>query len=185
MKTQKYISFRRLALGLAGFLLGISIYNWNTRNLGDQMPMPFGVGASVVLSGSMEPALQVDDLVVIRETDTVQVGDIIVYQSRHSLVIHRVMEISGDAIVTRGDANNAPDEAITMSQVKGVMVASIPGIGAAVRLVKQPAVVTGILIAAVLLTELSFRKDKQKDREELEDIEDEIRKLMNELKVES
>ncbi len=175
--------FRRLLLIAAAILLGLNIYKWNAQSLiGNRLPMPFGYGISVVLSGSMEPTLQVDDLVVIRETDTVQVGDIIVYQSRDSLVIHRVIEIDGESIITQGDANNAPDEAIALSDVKGVMVASIPFVGAVVQIMRQPAVVAVILVAAVALTELSFRKEKQKDKKELEDIEDEIRRLMAEIK---
>ncbi len=185
-QKKKLHVLRRLLLIVAAILLGLNIYKWNAQSLmGNQLPMPFGYGISVVMSGSMEPTLQVDDLVVIRETDTVQVSDIIVYQSRDSLVIHRVLEIDGDSIVTRGDANNAADEAIALSDVKGVMVASVPRIGAVVQFVKQPAVVAVILIAAVALTELSFRRDKQKDRKELEDIEDEIRRLMAEIKEES
>ncbi len=177
---------RRVVLVIAAIILGLNIYKWNAQSLmGNRLPMPFGYGVSVVLSGSMEPTLHVNDIVVIRETDTVQVGDIIVYQDKDSLVIHRVIEVSGDSIITKGDANNAADEAITQTQVKGVMVASIPGMGAAVQIVKQPVVVAGILIAAVVLTELSFRKDKQKDKKELEDIEDEIRKLMAEIKDDS
>ncbi len=183
-KTKKSkTTLRRLVLVIAAILLGLNIYKWNARSLmGNQLPMPFGIGVSVVLTGSMEPTLSANDLVFVKESDTVAVGDIVVYQSGNSLVIHRVMEVGEDFIVTKGDANNAADEPIALTDVKGVMTAAIPAVGAVVRLAKRPVVVIAVLIAAVVLTELSYRKDKKENEKELGELEDEIRKLMAEIK---
>ena len=58
-------ALRMLALLILGVFLGIRFYAWNAQHLtGNAVPMPFGVGASVVLSGSMEPALSVGDLLI-------------------------------------------------------------------------------------------------------------------------
>ena len=142
------------------------------------MPMPFGYGMSVVLSGSMEDRLSVDDLVMIKATDTYQVDDIVLYQEGDSLVIHRIIDIDGDTVTTKGDANNVADEPINKSQIKGVLVYDIAGLGAVVNHLKQPVSVFILLAAALLLTELSYRKEKDKDTEEL----DEIKKMIEELK---
>lgn len=129
--------------------------------------MPFGYGMSVVLSGSMEDRLSVDDLVIIKATDDYKVNDIVLYQEGNSLVIHRIIDIDGDTVTTKGDVNNAADEPINKSQIKGVLVYDIAGLDAVVNILKQPVSVFIILATVLLLTELSYRKEKDNDTEEL------------------
>jgi signal peptidase len=150
------------------------------------MPMPFGYGASIVLSGSMEPLLSVDDLVIIKETQDVGVGDVIVYSARDAyagadeLIIHRIISRDGDTIVTKGDANNVSDEPITIDAVKGKMMRHFHGIGRVVRILKQPAVDIALIILAFFLMERSFRRDKMRDDEDIEAIKAQIRQLKSE-----
>jgi signal peptidase len=131
--------------------------------------MPFGYGMSVVLSGSMEPVLSVNDLVFIRETKNVQPGDIIVYESGGSLIIHRVLSTEGGVIITKGDANNVADEPFDLAAVKGKMIGHVPGVGALIRVLKTPAGTFALMAAAVLLIDLSCRPECGQD----EDIEKE------------
>ncbi len=176
--SQKAV-IRYIVFSFIGIVLGLFVYAQNARGLlRDKMPMPFGYGMSVVLSGSMESRLSVDDLVIIKATENYQVNDIVLYQEGNSLVIHRIIEIDGDTVTTKGDANNVADKPIHKSQIKGVLVYDIGGLGAVVNILKQPVSVLIILAAAVLLTELSYRKEKDKDTEEL----DEIKKMIEELK---
>ena len=84
---------RLLVLVLISLFAGVSLYQWNASTLtGNEMPMPFGVGVSVVLSGSMEPQLQVNDLVLVQRQEEYVPGDVVVYQSGRSLVIHQLLE---------------------------------------------------------------------------------------------
>lgn len=177
----KSAALRILPLALISLVLGLRLYLWNAQNLvGNAMPMPFGWGASVVLSGSMEPALSVDDLVFIREQASYQAGDIVVYQDGDILVIHRIISVEGDAIITQGDANNTADQPISQSAVKGKAVGQIPRVGAVVRFLKTPAGFFLLILAAVLLFELPYRKERKKTDEELQKIKDEIRRLKDE-----
>lgn len=174
---------RLLLLIICGLILGVNVYLANANSLvGNQLPMPFGYGMSVVLSGSMEQRLSVDDLVIIKATDDYQVNDIVLYQDGNSLVIHRIIDIDGDTVTTKGDANNVADEPINKSQIKGVLVCDIAGLGAVVNILKQPVSTVIILAAALLLTELSYRKEKDKDTEELDKIKAEIQKLKQDTK---
>ena len=178
-KAVKKTVFRYIVFSFIGIVLGLFVYTQNAKGLlKDKMPMPFGYGMSVVLSGSMESRLSVDDLVIIKATDNYKVNDIVLYQDGNSLVIHRIIEIDGDTVTTKGDANNVADEPINKSQIKGVLVYDIPGFGAVVNILKQPVFVILILAAAFLLTEFSYRKEKDNDTEEL----DEIKKMIEELK---
>lgn len=178
-KFSKKTVCRYIVFSFIGIVLGLFVYAQNAQGiLRDKMPMPFGYGMSVVLSGSMESRLSVDDLVIIKATDRFEVNDIVLYQDGNSLVIHRIIEIDGDTVITKGDANNIADDPIQKSQIKGVLVYDISGLGAVINILKQPVVIILILVAALLLTELSYRKEKDNDTEEL----DEIRKMIEELK---
>lgn len=178
-RFSKKTIFRYIVFSFIGIVLGLFVYTQNAKGLlKDKIPMPFGYGMSVVLSGSMESRLSVDDLVIIKATDNYKVNDIVLFQDGNSLVIHRIIEIDGDTVTTKGDANNVADEPINKSQIKGVLVYDIAGLGAMVNILKQPVSVFIILAAAFLLTEFSYRKEKDTDTEEL----DEIKKMIEELK---
>lgn len=180
-RFSKKTVFRYIVFSFIGIVLGLFVYTQNAKGLlKDKIPMPFGYGMSVVLSGSMESRLSVDDLVIIKATDNYKVNDIVLFQDGNSLVIHRIIEIDGDTVTTKGDANNTADEPINKSQIKGVLVYDIAGLGAVVNILKQPISVFIILAAAFLLTEFSYRKEKDTDTEEL----DEIKKMIEELKKE-
>ncbi len=165
-------------MAVLGVILGMNAYLANARGLGgNQLPMPFGIGVAVVLSGSMEPALEINDIIFVREADSYEVGDIVVYQSGQTLIVHRMIARDGENLITQGDANNAADPPIAIHAVKGEVIAHIPAVGLAVNALKTPVGILIVLIAAFALTEFSFRKEKDRDEKELEAIKAEIRRL--------
>lgn len=180
-KVKQNAIWRHILLVICGLLLGINIYFVNANNLlGNKLPMPFGYGAAVVLSGSMEPTFSKDDLIIVKKKDSFDIGDIVVYQSNNSLVVHRVVSMDGDMVVTKGDANNIEDASFDKSAIKGVVIGCIPSLGIVVNAIKTPAGTVVVLLCAFLLTELSFRKQKASDDKRIEDIKAEIRRLKEE-----
>lgn len=174
-------ALRLLVLALAGVVLGVNLYLWNANTIvGNRLPMPFGYGAAVVLSGSMEPTLSVNDLILVKESESCEVGDIVVYQSGETLIVHRVIAVDGETVTTQGDANSVADEPISLEAVKGVVIARIPLAGGPVRALKTPAGTIILLAAAFLLNERSIRRERQADEEELDSIRAEIRRLKEE-----
>lgn len=173
--------WRHVLLVICGLLLGINIYLTNAYNLlGNKLPMPFGYGAAVVLSGSMEPIFSKDDLIFVKKTDNINIGDIVVYQSNDSLVVHRVVSIDGDMVVTKGDANNIEDSSFDKSAIKGVVVGCVPKLGIVVNAIKTPSGTVVVLLCAFMMIELSFRKQKKSDDKRIEEIKAEIRRLKEE-----
>lgn len=169
---------RSVALAAVGIFLGLNLYAWNARSLmGNALPMPFGVGTAVVLSGSMEPTLSIDDLIIVQSRDSYAVGDVVVYQSGSMLVVHRIISLDGTTVITQGDANNADDGEMDISTIKGAVIGRVKNAGAAVRLLKSPLVSLGLLAGAIFLAERSYRKERQKDSDELDKIKEEIRRL--------
>lgn len=169
---------RLTLLVLCGAALGINIYLANAgRLVGNQLPMPFGYGAAVVLSGSMEPELSKGDLIVVGEQEAYQMDDIVVFQDGNSLIVHRIIDITDDAITTRGDANNTADNPIHLSDIKGKVLFWIPFIGTLINFIKTPIGTLCLIALAILLVELPRKNEKKKDDEARQKIIDEINRL--------
>ena len=119
----------------------------------------------VVSSGSMEPYLNVFDVLVVQGNepfDNIKKGDIIVFDrpSGHDrVIVHRVNEILNDEpriLRTKGDANPASipgtDFPITEQEYIGKVVYIVPQIGYVTRILTPPinyiiiAVIVGIMI---------------------------------------
>ena len=174
---------RRILLIIIGVILGVNVYLANAKGIvGNQLPMPFGYGLANVLSGSMEPTFSKGTLLIVKETDDIQTGDIVVYQSGSELIVHRVINIDKNQITTKGDANNAADPVFDKTQIKGVVIKWIPYLGSITNALKTPLGIILVLLAAFLLVEGSFRKQREADVEELEAIKEEIRRLKEETK---
>lgn len=177
--------WRRVILILCGLVLGVNVYLLNANRLvGNSLPMPFGVGMAVVLSGSMEPTMSVGDFLIVYETDQLQLDDVIVFESEGTLIVHRIVMMSGDMIVTQGDANAIPDEPISNEAVKGKVLVAIPFMGHIAQFLKTPLGIILLLVSAFGLIELSYRQERNGDDEELEAIKKEIRRLREEQQAE-
>ena len=184
--SKKIPVVRIVLILLISLVLGLTVYNWNARRLvGNALPMPFGFGVAVVLSGSMEPTLSVNDLVFVspvKDWSTLAEGDVIVYQNEGELIIHRIIELSedGETFVTQGDANNIADEPIFRTQIKGKLSFHLPFIGLIVKGLKSPVGIIVILAAAIFLMHESWKGEKKKGDEQVDAIKEEIRRLKEE-----
>jgi signal peptidase len=175
---------RIILLVFAALTVGLNIYTVNALRIGgNAVPMPFGVGAAVVLSGSMEPELSVGDLLIVLDSSSYEIGDVVVYQDGNIAVTHRIVRFSDEEeIVTQGDANNTEDDPISVEAIKGEVVAVIPFIGYVINAIKTPIVTICILALAVFLLERSFRAEKKTDNEKLDSIKAEIERLKQQQK---
>lgn len=173
---------RRVLLVIAGLILGLNMYFANANGiLGNQLPMPFGYGLANVLSGSMEPTFSKGALLLVKDTEDVKEGDIVVYQSQKELIVHRIISLTGDEVITQGDANNVADEPFEKTQIKGKVIGWVPLLGSVAALLKTPVAMIVILILAFVLTEGSFRAQRDADDQELDSIKEEIRRLKAEI----
>lgn len=172
------IIFRIVLIIIAGLTVGLGVFSWNASGLlGNQLPMPFGFGASVVLSPSMEPVLNVNDLVFVTKADSYREGDVVVYQEGNMLIIHRIISIDGDNVITKGDANNSADDPIKMDDILAKYSFRIPFVGIIIKYIRTVPGTLLVLILAIFLLYRSRQKEREKDKEELEDIVEEIKRL--------
>lgn len=171
---------RAVLIVLISLVVGLNVYQWNaSRLVGNALPMPFGFGVAIVLSGSMEPALSVNDLVIVTEAEDYSVGDVVVFQDAGDLIIHRIIAKDAEAELfqTKGDANNTADEPIRLDQVKGKESFHIPLVGIIVRALKTPVGIIAVLVLAAFLMHRSWKSEKAQGDEKLDAIKEEIRRL--------
>ena len=102
----------------------------------------------------MRPTLQAGDLVVLREQPAYSPGDVVAFESSmaDAVVMHRIVAIDGDRVTLRGDANDFTDlDRPTTGELLGGRVATVPAVGAAVRLARPAWVRAAIAVGAAAL----------------------------------
>ena len=161
-------------------------------------PSVFGVTPMVVQSGSMsgsaEDHIEVGDLIFTVKPNTAElkIGDIISYMEGDIAVTHRIIDITTDAdgkrsFITKGDANNTEDPAVSEDAVFGLYKGRIAGLGDFAMFLQKPlgmAVFIGIPVCAFIVYDIIRRqrtagkadKENEKLRAELEKLRAEAEK---------
>jgi signal peptidase len=103
------------------------------------VPKATGSRPLTVLTGSMQPAFDPGDVVIVKPTDAenLQIGQVITFQAESDnpkLTTHRITGVvftgEGRQYVTRGDANGADDPVpVKPAQVRGTVWYSVPYVG--------------------------------------------------------
>ena len=181
-KILQYI-FRICIFAVISVVFGLTVYTVNVKRVtGKKLVMPFNRTIAVVITGSMEPTIGVNDLIVIEKTDDYQVNDIVVFQDGTLIVVHRIISIEGEEIITAGDNNDGSlDDPIRESDIYGEVVDIIPFVGLILKIIKSPIGVLVIISTAILLLVLSYKREKEESDKSLDSIKEEIEKLKKEL----
>lgn len=155
------VVLHRIALSVLWVLAAVGIacgLVWGATAAGFIKPL-------IVISGSMEPHIQVGDLVVDTPVDskTLEVGDVVSLPSTltHDLVTHRIVSVapSGDgyAITLKGDNNRFAD---ALEYHVGAQVwapkALLPGAGTVVERLMSPAVLLALLVSVLAVVGLAW-----------------------------
>ncbi len=169
----------------------------------DHIPSVFGYSPVIVLSGSMSPAFETGDMIILQKTDpyTLKVNDVICYMEEESAVTHRIMEVQqqdgAPMYVTRGDANNSEDTTpVLPEQVQGkytgiriagagnfaIFLQSTPGmlifIGGPVLLFILWDVVRRVILNRQTKKEKKLlRQESSSKQQEMEEMEKELQRL--------
>ena len=101
------------------------------------LPRLLGYQVYAVISGSMEPAISVGDLVYVRQAkpEAVEENDVIAFfgtESSDAIILHRVVEnrtVDG-SFITKGDANAQPDlSPVSYQRLLGAAERTVPKLG--------------------------------------------------------
>ncbi len=105
----------------------------------------------VVVTGSMKPSINPGDVVVLRHiSSSPQVGDVVTYKMGNAFITHRVVEAyQNGSVVTKGDANDAPDPyLVPPSAILGKVWLRVPLVGWLVILAEWSPVVRLLVVAS-------------------------------------
>ena len=111
MKVLKIIGQFILCVILIFFIL-LNIFSMNNKSL-------FGFRIYRVISGSMQPALQIGDVIIVKKSTNYAERDIITYSNGLTTITHRIIAINNDEVITKGDANEVDDKPINKEQIVG------------------------------------------------------------------
>ena len=95
-------------------------------------PIMFGYEPVAVVSGSMEPAIKMADVVLTAPSDRqgLDAGTVINFEQDGTTRLHRISEVTDQGYRTVGDANPTPDTPLVApSQIRGVGTLVIPFVG--------------------------------------------------------
>ena len=126
-----------------------------------------GLRLCPVQSGSMEPEIPTYSMCLIStryDYDTLTEGDVIVYDRPydHMQVVHRIIAVLPDGIITKGDANPVDDGILlTEGDIYGMYLGHIPGVGRLANIIRSPVGIVVILAIVVLLLVSDARPQKR------------------------
>jgi len=143
-----------------------------------------GICVFNIVSESMEPALEKNDLVVVQKYQPNQFknGDIITFKQGEKVISHRIIGITVENGVmkfqTKGDNNEIPDsEKVEAGQVYGKVVFSVGKIGKAVNYIQNARGFINIIIFVIILFILISLREKQKNNRKMRRKKYEIKKI--------
>jgi len=164
------ILFNIIFVVLMVFLIGTSFLSAMSMVPGPQKTKVF-----VVQSGSMEPSIKRGSIVFVRQLDryvkgdvvTIKVGEEADIKNPKATITHRIIEIAEkddkEYLITKGDANNAPDLVEwDPSLVVGKVTLSVPYLGYPVGYAKtQTGFIVMIVIPATIIIYSEFLNIKK------------------------
>ena len=149
-------------------ILGIALimaYNHIQVNIkGNTYTTMLGYSAFEVSTGSMSGTMEIGDAILVKlidQNETVNKDEIVVYSQGTALVTHRIVEVNGNQIVTKGDANNTNDTPIQRNQIVGKVIKVIPNFRMWKEIILTPKVLIPASVALLLLW-VFFSYDKVK-----------------------
>ena len=171
MKKKILLVFAKLPLiAVCAVLLSALFLNlstlWSVGRIQRGGLVTSGYFCAIIGSGSMEPTVFVNDMLLVKGDASYRAEDIITYVSpRGNLITHRVTEVLDYGYIAQGDANNIPDEEISGQRVLGKVVFVLPRAGAVIYGLLSPAgiILSGCVCLLLWLIQ-RMRRDQNEDK---------------------
>lgn len=134
-------------------------------------PSILGYKSFTIISGSMQPAINLGDMIVLKSVDENEIknGDIISFKKGDSIITHRVIEIDFDEngekqFITKGDYNNSKDIGIVKyPEIEGKIIKTIPYVGKLALAMQDKTSV--VVVISIFIVYLLFRLKKERKAE--------------------
>lgn len=128
----------------------------------------FGYSFFKVTTGSMDPTIKENDIIIVSTNDTYNVNDIITYRDDANFITHRIITMDGNTLITKGDANNATDQEVNKSDVIGKVVKIFSGLGIWQSIFTTPKVIVALFVTLILFDFAFSYKGKENKNKKIE-----------------
>lgn len=139
-----------------------------------------GYKAYIVNTNSMEPTIEVGDIVIIKKVkaEKLNQGDVITFTQEGEVITHRITKIETEEkstqYVTKGDNNNTEDTLkIKYEDIIGKEILTIPQLGKAMQLLDSKIILLIIILIILICSFVKIqKKEKLENRREKKKIEE-------------
>lgn len=138
---------------------------------GEKNPSIFGIRFFNIVSGSMTPNIEINDVILVKKCDIrdLKKDDIITFTKDKKTISHRIVKIieneNSRMFITKGDNNDVLDDGlIKENQIIGKVVFTIPKIGELIMYIQDKNGFINIISLIVIAFILICMKDEKKNR---------------------
>lgn len=139
----------------------------------NEVPSVFGYKPFMVLSGSMETEIRRGDLIITKTVnpENLKIDDVIAFRdAQGTITTHRIIDIvvenNETFFITKGDNNNVQDRnLVEYSDVEGIYVGRIPGIGSMMKSLTEPTTIIFLVLGITMIFVIGFSVSNKKQRE--------------------
>lgn len=105
----------------------------------------------IVTTGSMEPTIKKEELIIIHEEKEYKENDIVTFIDDNGLLVtHRIIKIQEEKFISKGDLNNIEDPINNIKNIQGKVIFHSKVIGIFVLYILKPLVVCYICIICII-----------------------------------
>lgn len=147
--------------------VNITMFIQSTINK-DKVPSFLGYKFFVILTGSMEDTLNIEDFIITKEVKDTQlnIGDIISFKEKNTIITHRITQINNEGNIkiftTKGDNNNTEDlYKVTQDKIEGKYIFKIPYMGKVLKFLQSIWGILLLILIPVTTIITSFRREQR------------------------
>ena len=133
-----------------------------------------GFASSILYHGSMQPTLNIDDVIIVKSCDIRELNkkDIITFTKDEKTISHRIVKIiekeKDRAFVTKGDNNEVEDDGfVNKEQIYGKVIFYIPKVGKLVAYLQDKDGFIHSAVLVIIIFILTCMKDEKKNRRKM------------------
>jgi signal peptidase I len=124
----------------------------------------FGYSVFEIATGSMEPAISKNDIIVTKKSDIYEINDIITFAKEKDYITHRIISKNNGTYITKGDANNTADDPIEDDVIIGKIIKIYPNLGIWKEVFNNPKILVIIFVTLVIF-DIAFSYEPKKNQE--------------------
>ena len=110
----------------------------------------FGYSVFEVATGSMEPAISKNDIIITKKSSSYEINDVITFAKDKNYITHRILSKNNDTYITKGDANNTADNPVTNDAIIGKVIKVYPNLGIWKEVFTNPKILVIIFVTLVI-----------------------------------